>query len=383
MLQSVLIIHLEGNSRNNPTLVALTDHLQARGVEVVYVPEPIPNDRSGFRSSRWDIVRHKLHVLFFDLTTSLGLMSLWISLKCRELCKKARRSDLIIGVDRAGLLYAAAVAKKTRKPYGLMSFEITFADEIGGFFKRPERLASRLLSFWTVQDPVRAGLLARENSIPMQPVLLPVASAGSPPVPPGRIRDRLGVPRDRKVAVLLGNISAYNMPREILSTVRNWPEDWVLIINDRYKLDLSGFLHEHQDLLNNRLFVNKTPHDTFDDVAELLAGVDAGLVFYQATHENRIVGKNMQHIGMSSGKLSTLLRNGIPVITSLPDQGGRQLLEYQAGVVVNSPADLPETLRAFPQKGMHENARKLFLEKYDYNLHAAQVWDTLAKAAGS
>lgn len=383
MLKSVLIFHLEANSGNNPTLGALAELLQARGVRVRFIPEPAPNDRSGHTPSSRDKRLHRLRVLGFDLLAVLGILPVFVRLKGRHLLEAAREADLLIGVDRPGLLYAATCARLTGRPYGLISFEITFADEISRCLKRPERTASQGVSFWTVQDPIRADLLARENAMITPPFLLPVASAGRPPAPVSRIRDRLGIPAKCKAAILLGNISAYNMPREILRTLRDWPENWVLILNDRYKLDISAYLEEQQDLLNKTLFVNTTPLDSFDDLSALLAGVDAGLVFYQATRENRIVGRNMEHIGMSSGKLSTLLRNGVPVITSLKDVGGRQVEEYKAGVLVDSPADIPAALKDFPEGGMHENARRLFAEKYDFNLFAEDLWHTLETAAAS
>ena len=119
-----------------------------------------------------------------------------------------REYDLIIGVDRQGLIEASILSKLTKKPYIFISFEIMFESETSAKCKLLEIKASKAVSKWIVQDVVRADILANENQLQtFNRILLPLASAGSGVLNSDRLRDYLGIPENKKVAILIGSIS--------------------------------------------------------------------------------------------------------------------------------------------------------------------------------
>lgn len=379
-LRSIVFFHPEGNSPNNPTLDALEADLRARGVAVFFIPKPLPNDRRHFRESKLNRWLGKLQYYLLEHSTSWFVLgSVFLARNIFNL-RTLRACDLIVGVDRTGLMAAYFFSRLFNKPYGLLSFEICFASETGRRFKEPEIAASQRLSFWVVQDGLRARLLQTENRLKPPPIHTPVASRGLPPRPSRRTRDALGIPPDLHVALLMGNISPFNMPVDILSTVERWPADWVLMVNDRYGLDLSKYCTGFEHLLGVRIFINREPFATFDSMSELLAGVDAGLVFYKPTYDHWAFGLNSVHIGLSSGKLSTCLRNAVPVLTNLSGEAAELLAEYNAGAQLPQVDGLPSALAGFNPEPMRDNARRLFLEKFDFALSSEAIWNAMARA---
>ncbi len=379
-IRSIVFFHPEGNSPNNPTLDALEADLRSRGVAVFFFPKPLPNDRRHFRESKLGRWLGKLQYYLLDHSTnwivlgSVFLLRNILNLRLLQSC------DLIVGVDRNGLMAAYFFSRLFKKPYALFSFEIGFESETGRRYKEPEIAASRGLSFWVIQDEFRAKLLQTENRLQSACIKTPVASRGLPPRPVRRTRDTLGIPRDRHVAILMGNISPFNMPVDILKTVERWPGDWVLLINDRYGLDLSIYFKGFEHLLGARIFINREPFATFDSMSELLAGVDAGLVFYKPTYDHWAFGLNSLHIGLSSGKLSTCLRNSVPILTNLSGEAAALLTEYNAGALVSQVDNLPGALAEFSPEPMRDNAKRLFLDKFDFALSSEAIWSAMLTA---
>jgi hypothetical protein len=93
-----------------------------------------------------------------------------------------------------------------------MSFEIMFEKETSKFFKRLERIACRNVSRWFVQDEYRAALLANENGLLIEnSVIVPVASRGLGKFAQSRLRDCLGIPTKKKVAMMMGSLLEFSM----------------------------------------------------------------------------------------------------------------------------------------------------------------------------
>ena len=83
-----------------------------------------------------------------------------------------------------------------------------FEDETSARYKSLEKEASKNVAAWIVQDEVRAEQLQRENLLdPSNKILLPLASAGVGVAKTDRLRDRLGIPHDKKVAIVIGSLA--------------------------------------------------------------------------------------------------------------------------------------------------------------------------------
>src|SRR4029078_10432171 len=130
---------------------------------------------------------------------------------------------------------AAALSALTGTPYILISFEIMFASETSHRVKRIERKASRNLALWVIQDEERAACLQEENGLDSKKrMLVPLASLGLGIQAAPRLRDELGIPKEKKVAILMGTIADWAMAKEIILSAPNWPDKWVLIIQESY-----------------------------------------------------------------------------------------------------------------------------------------------------
>jgi hypothetical protein len=377
----VLIIHTDGNSFNNPTLKSVIDLLLGKGYEIdlrypqTYAPMP---PRPGVRLLPFGIHVWRLKVAVFDRLCWRPLAALCVML---ERLLLYRRYDLVIGVDRQGLIESGILHRGTGVPHAYLSFEIMFESETSARYKALERRAAKTVAFWTVQDEARARLLETENGLaPGARFLLPLASAGSGTQSADRLRDRLGVPRERKVAIALGSVAGWSMTGRILRSVARWPDAWVLILHERYgraRAALGEELARHEPLIGRRIFISESATEMVDELGSVLSGVDVGLAFYEPDFKTPYTGRNLQHLGMASGKVSTYLRYGIPVILNdiglFPEEARR----HGFGCVVAGPEEIGPRLAACGDAPHAASAKRYFTERLDFNLYSPALWSRL------
>jgi len=381
-LKRALIIHTDGNSFNNPTLKCIIDLLLEKGCEIdLRYPEsdaPMPC-YEGIRFLPFGVWlrRWKSHV--FDRYCSRPLVFLSVLVEKFVYYKKY---DLIIGVDRQGLIEASVLNKITKTPYVYISFEIMFEDETSARYKSLEKEASKGVAAWLVQDEERAGQLQRENLLnPSNKILLPLASAGVGVVKVDRLRDRLGIANTKKVAIAIGSISSWSMTNQILECVADWPEEWVLIVHARYGKTrelLAGELAALADLLDRKIFISNAATVMVDDMGSILAGVSVGLAFYRPeygkSYYGYYIGKNLEHLGLASGKISTYLRYGIPVIINEVGLYAGETRQFRFGCVVERPEQIKNSLDEISHEEYRHNARDYFVKKLDFNIYRDKIW---------
>jgi hypothetical protein len=379
-----LIIHADGNLFNNPTLKCVVDMMLARGYEIDFryprSDAPMPQvdglNYLPFGARLWrlkSIVFNKL--AFYPLVFCCVLL---------EQVLLYRRYDLIIAVDRQGLIEASALHLLTKTPYILISFEIMFASETSARVKKIERTASRNLMLWVIQDEERAACLREENALdPQKCMLVPLASLGAGIQAAPRLRDELGIPKQKKAAILMGSIADWAMAEEIILGALDWPEDWALIIHDRYGLTrqrLAGIMEKIEPAIHSRIYISSAAPDTVDDLSHVLAGVDAGLAFYKPVYIGPYLGRNLRHLGLASGKISTCLRYGVPVIANEIGLYAKKIREFRLGEVVDTPGRIGACLRSFKSETYAANARGYFSRELDFGLYAEALWERMEQA---
>ena len=289
--------------------------------------------------------------------------------------------DLIIGVDRRGLIDASVLNKSTGVPYVYISFEIMFERETSTRYKKLERIASNEVAIWIVQDEVRAEQLQFENGLqPANRMLLPLASAGTGAENAHRLRDRLGIPGDKKVAISVGSIEDWSMIGRIMKSVSSWPDEWVLIVHERYgrtRILLEGELDSLGDLIDRKIYLSDTATDSIDDMGGILAGVTAGLAFYEPDFKGPYTGNNLVYIGMASGKISTYLRYGVPAIMNEIGLYANEARQYSFGCVVDNPEDIVAVLGDIGSMEYRRNALDYFSTRLDFNIYREDLWSRL------
>jgi hypothetical protein len=291
------------------------------------------------------------------------------------------RYALLIGIDRQGLVEAAALSRAFKIPCCMVSFEIEYVNETSRRYKSLERLAAAALRLTIVQDEIRATDLVAENGILRHAIfILPLASRGlGKPSGADRLRDSMGIPLDRKVAISIGSIKDWSMVDRIIKSVSNWPGDWVLLLHDRYgntseSLQAIGGIPAR---LIERVFVSNDAAEDVDSLDYILAGIDCGLAFY----DSKILGLNIEHVGRSSGKISTYMRYGIPVITNAGGQWPNDMERHQIGKWLRDPGRLGEALDVWDFALMSGNCRQFFSNVLDYGIYESALLDRLEQVA--
>jgi len=380
----ILIIHTDGNTFNNPSLKCVIDLLLGKGCEIdLRYPKsnaPMPSPR-GVRLLPYGRIAKHVKANVFDRLASRRLATLCVR---AEKLALYRDYDLIIGVDRQGLIEAGILHRLTGTPYVFFSFEIMFASETSVRYKALEREAAAGVSLWLVQDEARARQLELENGLQAaNRFLLPLASAGAGAPGPRRLRDLLGVPEDMHVAIAIGSVEGWSMTGRILQSVAGWPRGWALIVHERYgrtRERLRAELAQVAHLVGRTIFLSHTAPEMVDDMGAVLAGIAVGLAFYEPDFKGSYTGRNLQHLGMASGKISTYLRYGVPVILNDIGLYPGEARHFGFGRVAEAPEQIAAHLNLCRDEHCGSSARRYFLEKLDFNVHAQGLWSRLREA---
>jgi hypothetical protein len=181
--------------------------------------------------------------------------------------------------------------------------------------------------------------------------------------------------------MLMGSLASWSMAPEILKSVAAWPEDWVLIVHERYGRTRAALGADYASigpLLGRRIFVSEAPADKVDDLSSILAGVAVGLAFYQPDYKSYHTGRNLKYLGLASGKISTYLRYRIPVILNEIGLYADEARRHGFGRVVAAPEEIGANLTACLGEDYRSRALAYFRGKLDFDLYREQLWSRLA-----
>lgn len=343
----ILVIHPEGNIHNNPNLSGMVGILCENGHDLEIISPRRPhifqgNLDAGAKLTLVDNPWNHGPFIFSDIDQSrAGNIRDVVNSRIAD-------CDFIFGVD-IGILDAAVIANVKNIPYGLISYEIFFADEIGSENKQWEINACRNAALAICQDRVRSEHLSRENRIPLEKIInIPVV--GRKVLLPSSshvLHDRLNIDTEAKIALYMGSLQDWAMTDYLIQSAVDWPEDWCLVLHSRY----SGEEHKqeygtesHADILyrkynhHPRIVFSREPFERQRDMTAFICSADAGVSLYKATHDNMYTGKNLEFIGMDSGKSIAYLQHGIPLITNDQGEMGRLVRDHRLGMVIDDSA---------------------------------------------
>jgi hypothetical protein len=221
-------------------------------------------------------------------------------------------------VDPDGLVLAQSLARGA--PIGYYSLELLLSYELSTpadeHLKARERELSRQAAFVVVQDEERGRLLADDNHLAWERLVL-VPNAPPGPArrrPSGYWHARLGLAPECRIVVHSGSLGGWTGIEDIVESATSWPRHWVLVIHTRYAAEGSAYVDGLRARADpNRVFFSLRPVPRLD-YDELIDGADVGLAFYVATGDSSFTQRNVQTIGLSSGKLAYYLRAGLPVV---------------------------------------------------------------------
>ncbi|MBF0231897.1 MAG: hypothetical protein HQK65_02515 [Desulfamplus sp.] len=373
MRNRIAIFHPEGNFPNNPHLSALIQLLLEQNYIVHYYSPP--------HITHSTIKKHpsfNIHIFYQIKGFNNKRQNIVFPNKTApKIIKKIATQflpdfSLIIGVD-FGIIEAAWIARAQGKRHALISYELTFMDEAGSDFKKDEIEACKNISFAICQDTVRAKLLSHENDIPLNYIInMPVAGCGIVKKEHTFILHKyFNLPLETKIAVYIGSVDA--KWTEVASLIKNlefWPDDWVLLLHHRYNSKYLNQLLKHLNKKNrNKIYISPFSNLSYDRMSLLLNSCDIGLCFYFANYNAPLNGKNIDFIGMSSGKFTTYLQHGLPVIVNDNKEMGKWVKEKQLGFVIPDIANIYETLSTLNRnnlKPLRQNCYSFFKSYCDF-----------------
>jgi O-antigen biosynthesis protein len=371
----ILVLHPEGTLNYNANLFELLELMGEHGHQVTYTCVHRGDCCQDANSNLFRVVRVPASDLTGPFLFPEG--STYQTAVELESMQQWGGFDLIIGVD-AGVIEASWIARHSGAAHALLSYEIFFADEISPRAKALEIEACRDISFAICQDGLRSRKLCLEQQIAPAKILhIPVAGRRyQPATTKPRLLHRLfDLPDDTKIALHIGSFEGWTHAHYLLESTKYWPDDWVLVIHERY-----GRSPETQQLVRNlaaagRVKLSGETFDNFRLMKEFIQSADAGIALYRPMPDDKYLGQNMKYVGLSSGKISSYLQHGIPVITHDIGELSDWIRFYGAGLV--APLDTPLRPMTFPAEST-EACRTLFETHLDLERFGPSLIERLA-----
>jgi hypothetical protein len=366
---NILIAHPEGNLNYNPNLAGLIELLTQAGHRVTYAApsDPRLDQTTTMPGLTMCLLEGRLEhgPLFFP--------------EAQDNAAAWSGYDLIIGIDR-GVIESAVIARHHGVPLALISYEIFFRDECPPGFNDPMIDACRDIVFATCQDSLRSRLLCEEYGIPPEKVLkVPVAGRGfrGAVLKPRQLHETFRLSANVRTVLHMGSFDDWTRAPFLLESTHAWPSDWVLVIHARYSLRPA--LRELVRKLGHpaRVFVSEAKFGSLQEMTEFITSADLGAALYYPTYANQWQGRNIDCIGLGSGKISTYLQHGIPVATHELGEISDWLRFYGAGEVF--ALDEPFIPKVPRESGM-QACRAIFDEQLNLDRFAGPVLQAVANA---
>jgi glycosyltransferase involved in cell wall biosynthesis len=370
---SILIIHPEGNINNNPNLFGIVEILCEHGYEVdivspkLRIPQIAPCNGSKIFFYNRILKRIELEI------RNMNIFNFVFDYKIKKTWNN-RRYNLIIGVDRDGIIEASYLSHLLNVPYGLISYEIFFRSETSKNFKKIEIDACKDIEFAVCQDSLRSSCLAKENQIDLNKIInIPVAGRGIKTEKRTHyLHTQLNIPHEKKIALFAGSIVRWSMIEELIQSVNYWPKDWVLVLHNRYGLN-SKVNKLLKDINTESIFISNNSYPKPEDLNKMLQSADLGIALYKPMYTGIYDGDNLKYLGLASGKIATYLQHGIPVLTNENGLISDLIREYDAGYVIREIKEIPESIDTLNLDVCHNRCYALFDQYLDLNTHIAPL----------
>lgn len=379
-MKHVLIINPNRDTFSNPSLVALLESLmQDKRIKVTLLsPKQMIQKPVRFEGVE--------EITLSDLSVNWGknvftwLPKLKFIIKLKKKCK-AEGISTIIAIDPLGLIFGGRIKlllKKIKLHY--FSFEIFFQDELSGntYFqklKKKEIKYSKLIDCLLIQDEERSQLLMQENHIQKSEIkqfFIPVApnSAKIPGENCQKWRTKLGISEDKIVLLHSGSLEKWSGGEMLIDLINlGLGENQVLVIHTKSPLDLNNPIHREIISLKEKgkpILIHETVFSDFDEYLAFLQIADLCLALYEQDLSSPYTGKNIEHIGLASGKFSCYLSQEIPVIVTYAKMYQKLNLEENFAFVVKNVAEIQMLLVSLKKEDLQLKsiASKVIFEKY-------------------
>lgn len=288
-------------------------------------------------------LKRKINNLFYKLFRS----HIWIDRVDDEILEWSTSKidssvkNVLLGIEKKGLIWAGALSKKINATLIYYSLEIYF--ENPGFIEKRQYNYLRqneieyhqLAQFTIIQDWFRASHLLRNNNYPNSKLIFCPISIRTDNV---SVNEELIIKRQKNPIVLyFGKIYQYRFLEEICNLTNNE--------NTNYKVWLHGYcdLHYKEVLLkignDSRLnFTNVLL--PYNEVKAYIADATIGICLYRNNDCNDRL------TGFSSEKIAVFLSLGIPIITFFNETTDFLFSKFKCGISINHINELDEAINS-------------------------------------
>ncbi len=183
-------------------------------------------------------------------------------------------------------------------------------------------------------------------------------------------RKELGISDEEIVLIHSGSVAKWSGAELLIELLKKGlPQDYKLLIHCRYKLSEKNSLHAELIRLQQEgypLILHDKAFPEFREYLNFLQCADYGLAFYIADLSSPYTGKNIQEIGLASGKFACYMSQGIRTIVTSARIYEVLNQKYGFGFIVRDADQLKELLS--DNKSLYidkKNIHKLYYNELD------------------
>jgi hypothetical protein len=285
------------------------------------------------------------------------LISFW------RIIKHLRKEKVgtLLAVDPLGIITGGRLKKLLRQKIHLsyLSFEIFFKNELTTIYykklKEKEIYYSNIIDSLLVQDEKRKELLLQENKISLSDdkiILVPVSPMKFEIREKVDIHEKFSISRNKKLAVYSGSTGEWCGTRAIIEAFDKgyWNNNYWLVFHTRNTISEKDSFYSDLMRLNNDVEIPFTlhskPFNGFEELASFLIGFDLALALYFPNKQNPYYGKNLEEIGLSSGKFSLYMMVGLLTIVTSCTIYEKLVKKYFFGNVIYSIDELSNAMHS-------------------------------------
>lgn len=358
---------------SNPMLYETILKLNNRGVPVIlfcgYQDSPIPKELklTTYAPSPKGLIlprRPKTFISYVKIFFSVVL-----SVKQHKIMH-------ILAIDPYGLIMAGRVQRFCQKlQIHYFSFELFFYNEVQVYpvvtkFKNSEVYYTNKVTSIVIQDSKRKELLIKENNISPKFNnwhLIPVASTQRNITKRRKyLKSDFGLKFSDTVYVHSGSIASWAGIDELITAIeKGLPLGVYLLIHNRFPFDPHD--NKYQKLIElkkkgHNIIIHDAFFDSVDDYLDFLSCFDYGIAIYKSDG-GIYTGKNIEEIGLASGKFSAYMLAGLPTLLSNCGTYKEIIQHYKVGQIITEKYDLNYHIRMATLKNINKETCNLLYEQ--------------------
>ncbi len=285
----------------------------------------------------------------------------------------------IIGIEKAGLIWAGILAQESGIPLIYYSLELLSNNWIKQMrllksfrylkIRRIEKKYHKKAVATIIQDDLRAKEIIRYNKIKRtDKIFLPVSTLGKPIMHKSNyLREMLNIDRNKKIILQFGLIDNYRLSDKIAMAAQSFPEEFVLVFHGTVLKP--GILEKIKKIDVNKRIIISSHLAPPEDIDNLISSADIGLCFYNNKTRNDLLA------GFSSEKLARYLRCGVPTVAFDYLSFYNSIEKNKCGICISSLSDLTRAInKIFSQYDFYRNnSFKTYLQHFEFSSQFTKV----------